>query len=82
MGERSRQGAQVETWVREEMDLGPEAGVTVHEVAGTDPRCSPLVTEVRVVPGTDEPFAFHIERALADVEHMDVVAALAFGGGH
>lgn len=80
----SAQAAQVEEWVREEMGLDPAATVSVGEVPGTDPRCSPVVTEVRVVTGVEgvDPFSFHIERALDEVEHMDVVAAMAFGGGH
>lgn len=72
----------VEGWVRSEMGLGPETTVTVGEAPGTDPRCSPTVTRVGVAAPGQPPFTFHIERALAEVEHMDVVAALAFGGGH
>lgn len=72
---------QVEAWVRAEMSLPPEASVTLREAPGTDPRCSPVVTEVRV-EHDGPPFVFHIERALGDVEEMDVVAAMAFGGGH
>jgi hypothetical protein len=50
---------------------------------GTDPRCSPIVTQVAVgaAPGA-EAYAFHIERPLGDLVRMDLVAALAFGGGH
>ena len=73
--------ADVETWVREELGLEPGQTVTITEVPGTDPRCSPIVTQVAIGPtATDDPYAFHIERPLAEVERMDVVAALAFGG--
>lgn len=71
----------VEAWVRLEMDLPEAARVELREAPGTDPRCSPVVTEVRVEQG-GEPFVFHIERAMEEVERMDVVAAMAFGGGH
>lgn len=75
------QGARVEAWVRQEMSLPDSASVSLSEAAGTDPRCSPVVTEVRIEQG-GPPFVFHIERALGEVEQMDVVAAMAFGGGH
>jgi hypothetical protein len=75
--------ADLEVWVREELRVEPEAAVHISEKAGTDPRCSPVVTEVAIVAGPGhEPYSFHIERALAEVTRMDVVAALAFGGGH
>jgi hypothetical protein len=74
--------AQVAGWVREEMALGDDAGVTVRQRPGTDPRCSPVVTEVEVVAPGEPAVRFHIEREPAEVERMDVVAALAFGGGH
>lgn len=76
------EGAQVEQWVREEMGLDPEAAVAIREVPGTDPRCSPMVTEVRIDTPGEPPMVFHVERALDEVERMDVVATLAFGGGH
>ncbi len=72
----------LETWVREELSLDPGASVAIAEKPGTDPRCSPVVTEVAVDnPGGDS-YSFHIERPLAELEPMDLVAALAFGGGH
>jgi uncharacterized lipoprotein YbaY len=72
----------LEVWLREELSLPPEASVTVSEEAGTDPRCSPVVTRVAIDDPTGDPYDFHIERALDEVTRMDVVAALAFGGGH
>jgi uncharacterized lipoprotein YbaY len=72
----------LETWLREELSLPPDASVTISEEAGTDPRCSPVVTRVAIAEPAGEPYDFHIERALAEVTRMDVVAALAFGGGH
>ncbi len=75
--------ADLETWVREELSLDPAQSVEIEEMPGTDPRCSPVVTQVSVgaAPGA-EPYAFHIERALEEMVRMDLVAALAFGGGH
>ncbi len=80
--------AVLESWVREELSLDPTASVHIAEKPGTDPRCSPVVTEVAVA-GLDDPdgdgtegYAFHIERPLAELERMDLIAALAFGGGH
>ena len=70
----------VETWAREELSLDPAAAVAVSEKEGTDPRCSPVVTEVLIEAPGESPYAFHIERPLAEVTRMDLVAALAFGG--
>ena len=75
-------GAELETWVREELGLEPAARVQVSEKPGTDPRCSPVVTEVAVDGAGQEPYTFHIERPLAELVRMDLIAALAFGGGH
>lgn len=74
--------AQLEAWVREELSLPPEATVEIAEKPGTDPRCSDVVTEVAVTQPGDEPYTFHIERPMVGLEPIDVVAALAFGGGH
>jgi hypothetical protein len=75
--------AELETWVREELRLDDAQAVEITEMPGTDPRCSPIVTQVAVgaAPGA-EAYAFHIERPLGDLVRMDLVAALAFGGGH
>ena len=75
--------ADLETWVREELRLEDGQSVEIREVPGTDPRCSPIVTEVAVGAAAGaEAYSFHIERALGEVGRMDLVAALAFGGGH
>lgn len=73
---------ELEVWVREELSLDPDASVGIAEKAGTDPRCSPIVTEVSVAHPSGDAYSFHIERPLVELERMDVVAALAFGGGH
>ncbi len=75
--------SELETWVREELRLDESQSVEIREMPGTDPRCSPIVTEVAVGAGAGaEAYAFHIERPLDDLVRMDLVAALAFGGGH
>ncbi len=73
---------ELETWVREELGLEPQATVRIAEKPGTDPRCSPVVTEVAVGAAGQERYSFHIERPLGELVRMDLVAALAFGGGH
>ncbi len=75
--------AGLEAWVRDELHLDPAQSVEIREMPGTDPRCSPIVTQVSVGPtASSEAYAFHIERPLAELVRMDLVAALAFGGGH
>ena len=74
--------SELETWVREELGLEPEATVRIGEKPGTDPRCSPVVTEVAVDAAGQDPYSFHIERPLGELVRMDLIAALAFGGGH
>jgi len=76
--------AEVQAWVREELALEPDQTVGVAEMPGTDPRCSPVVTQVTVGPSAagSQAFAFHVERPLADLVRMDLIAALAFGGAH
>ena len=74
--------AQVSTWLRDELGLDPASTVEVAEKPGTDPRCSPVVTEVTITSPGEAAYSFHIEHPLHEVTRMDVVAAIAFGGGH
>lgn len=74
--------AQLCAWLREELGLDTESTIDVAEKPGIDPRCSPVVTEVTITSPGEAAYSFHIERALVEVTQMDVVAALAFGGGH
>jgi len=76
----SDSAARLEDWVRQEMGLTTSAQVDIVERAGTDPRCSPVVTEVTISAPGETPYSVHIEHPLPDVERMDFVAALAFGG--
>ena len=73
--------ADLEAWVREELSLDAGASVRITEMPGTDPRCSPVVTEVAVSSAGDA-YSFHIERPLGELDRMDLISALAFGGGH
>ncbi len=70
----------IATWAREELGLDPAATVSVLEKESNDPRCAPVVTELTVESPGESPFTVHIERPLAEVERMDIVAAIAFGG--
>ncbi|MGI8810363.1 MAG: hypothetical protein ACR2KK_21435 [Acidimicrobiales bacterium] len=71
------------TWVREELSLDPDQSVEISELPGTDPRCSPIVTAVAIGGAAGSAaYGFHIERSLHELVRMDLVAALAFGGGH
>ncbi len=74
--------ADLERWVRHELKLDETATVGVSEAPGTDPRCSPVVTVVEIASPDEGSYAFHIERPLAELTDMDLIAALAFGGGH
>ena len=70
----------ITTWAREELDLDAAATVSVLEKQSNDPRCAPVVTELTIQMPGESPFTVHIERPLAEVERMDIVAAVAFGG--
>jgi hypothetical protein len=74
--------AELERWVREELQLSDGAAVEISQAPGTDPRCSPVVTVVEISDPPESPYNFHIEQALPELTRMDLVAALAFGGGH
>ena len=74
--------AELDSWVREELHLDVGASVEIAEKPGADPRCSPVMTEVAISSPGEEPYTFHIERPLDELTRMDLIAALAFGGGH
>jgi hypothetical protein len=76
------EATELEAWVREELSLAPDESVTISEKPGTDPRCSTVVTEVAVGQATADGYDFHVEQPLADMTRMDLIAAIAFGGGH
>ncbi len=72
--------ARLEQWVREEIGLQPDAVVSIGEKPGTDPRCSPVITDIAISSPGETPYSFHVERRLEELTRMDLVAALAFGG--
>ena len=80
--DRETTAADLEGWVRHELKLDDTAVVAVSEAPGTDPRCSPVVTVVEVLSPVEGTYSFHIERPLVELTEMDLIAALAFGGGH
>lgn len=81
--EEGTSASELEAWVRNELHLGDDATIEIGEKPGTDPRCSPVVTAVAIgATAQSAPYSFHIERAVAELVPMDLVAALAFGGGH
>ncbi len=82
VGENGTTSEELEAWVREELTLDAEAVVEITEQPGTDPRCSDVVTNVAIAQPDESPYSFHIERPLAELTRMDVVAAIAFGGAH
>ena len=68
------------TWTRSQLNLDPTSKVSVREKESNDPRCSPVVTELTIETPGETPYVFHVERPLAEVTEMDVLAAVAFGG--
>lgn len=81
-GGEGTSAAELERWVREELRLTDAARVEISQAPGTDPRCSDIVTVVEITDPPESPYSFHIEQALPELTRMDLVAALAFGGGH
>lgn len=65
--------------MREELGLDSGTSVRISEQPGSDPRCSPVVTQVDIESPPDAPYTFHIERGLGELTRMDLVGALAFG---
>ena len=82
MSDSGTDPGELEVWVREELSLPEGAAVTLAEKPGNDPRCSDVVTEVTITNPGEAPYSFHIERPLGEVERMDLIATIAFGGGH
>jgi hypothetical protein len=81
-GGEGTSAAELERWVREELQLSDAARVEISQAPGTDARCSDIVTVVEIASPPESPYSFHIEQALPELTRMDLVAALAFGGGH
>ncbi|MBW3661201.1 MAG: hypothetical protein KY397_06155, partial [Gemmatimonadetes bacterium] len=58
---------ELEAWVREDLSLDAGTSVGISEKPGTDPRCSPVVTEVAVTSPDGDHYSFHIEHPLAEL---------------
>lgn len=65
--------------VRAELDLGEDDTVTVSEMACPKPGCPPVETVISIFPAGEESYLIRVCKAVADVEPMDVLTALAFG---
>lgn len=65
--------------VRDELDLGEDDTITVSEMACTKPGCPPMETVISIFPPSEETYSIRVCKAIADVEPMDVLTALAFG---
>lgn len=72
----------VKAWARDALGLADDTVVMVSEVACTEPGCPPLETVVSVFPDGDESFLFKVRKPVAEVEEMDLLAALAMGDHH
>jgi hypothetical protein len=66
--------------VREELRLGADAPVVVHEAACTEPGCAPVETIVAVLDGTER--TFRIDRPLADLTPADLRTLIREGHDH
>jgi len=65
--------------VRDELDLGDDDAVTVSEMACSKEGCPPMETVISIFPAGEETYLIRVCKAIADVEPMDVLTALAFG---
>lgn len=65
--------------VRDELDLSEDDTVTVSEMACSKQGCPPVETVISIFPAGEEAYLIRVCKAIADVEAMDVLTALAFG---
>lgn len=68
---------EVKAWVAEHLALKEADLVTVADLACHEPGCPPIETVVTVHGPDAQRRTWHMHKALADIEHCDVVAALA-----
>lgn len=71
---------QLEAWVREEFRLGPDATVQVREQECGGTGCAPRETAIEVSGAGEEALVLTIHKPIDEVDRLDVLAALAFGG--
>ncbi|MEO5678195.1 MAG: hypothetical protein ABIS47_00840 [Acidimicrobiales bacterium] len=65
--------------VREELELGPDDTLTISEMACPKAGCPPVETVISIFPADEDTYLVRVCKAVADVEPMDVIAALAWG---
>jgi len=54
----------------------------VSELECTEPGCPPIETAITVFEPDKKPFLVKVRKAVADIEHFDLLAVLAFGDNH
>ncbi len=65
--------------VRDELDLGDDDTLTISEMACPKQGCPPVETVISIFPADEESYLLRVCKAVADVEPMDVIAAMAWG---
>jgi len=65
--------------VRDELDLDEDDTITVSEMTCAKAGCPPMETVISIFPAAGETYLIRVCKAIADVEQMDVLTALAFG---
>ena len=78
-GARRADTSELRRIVREELELGDDDTLTISELACPKPGCPPVETVISIFPADEEPYLVRVCKAVADVEPMDVIAALAWG---
>jgi hypothetical protein len=73
---------ELKRWVHEELSLEAGTMVTVSELTSTEPGCPPLETVISVFPDGQDSFLVKVAKPIVEVERIDLVAALAWGGDH
>ncbi|WP_409926165.1 hypothetical protein [Gemmatimonas sp.] len=68
---------QVKAWVRELMDVSPNAAVLVTELRCTEPGCPPLDTVIAILADAVAPRQYTLHRAVADVTRQDIADSAA-----
>ncbi len=71
---------ELEAWVREDLGLGPDVNVRVREQECQGTGCAPTETAIEVAAPGDDPLVLTIHKPLDEIDRLDVLAALAFGG--
>ncbi len=65
--------------VRDELELGEDDTLTISEMACPKQGCPPVETVISIFPAAADAYLVRVCKATADVDAMDVIAALAWG---